>query len=276
MLGDSLMNTEFAEVLSVDSCPIRYEVTGAGPVIILVDGALCSRGIGPSSTMSRMLVSQGFRVARFDRRGRGESGTVAPYAVEREIDDIAAIARQLGGKVSLWGMSSGGILALLAGSRVPGVQRIAVYEAPVLFDASRPLMTKHWHTISACLARQDPDGALKSFLTMVGMPAPVRLIMTMLPIWQKLRAIAPTLLHDRDITAPFQRGETVSIDSVADISGQILVMAGDKSQPWLTVNNHALARLLPGATYAVVKGDDHMVRPARHRELLTDFFRAAD
>ena len=270
------MDTQFGEVLSVDSCPIRYDVAGAGPVIILIDGALCSRGIGPSMAMSRMLVSQGFRVARFDRRGRGESGTVAPYDVEREIDDIAAIVQQLGGKASLWGMSSGGILALLAGSRLPGVQRIAVYEAPVLFDASRPPMTHCWDTISACLAREDPDGAVRGFLAMVGMPVPIRLIMGMLPIWHKLRAIAPTLLHDRDIAAPFQPGEMVPLGRLLDISCQILVSAGDKSPHWLTTNNQALAGLLPGATYAVVQGDDHMVRPARHQDLLTRFFRGSE
>ena len=270
------MDTEFAEVLSADSCPIRYEVTGTGPVIILIDGALCSRKMGPSSGMSRMLVSEGFRVARFDRRGRGESGDVLPYDIEREVDDIAALVSQLGGNVGLWGMSSGGILALLAGSRLPEVQRIAVYEAPVLFDASRSPMTGYWESIGACLARQDPDGAIRAFLAMVGVPAPVRFVMGLLPVWRGLRAVAPTLSHDRDVTAPYQRGENVPLGRLLNSAGQqVLVSAGDKSPAWLTTNNQALAAQLPAATYTVVRGDDHMVRPQRHRELLANFFQAA-
>jgi pimeloyl-ACP methyl ester carboxylesterase len=46
------------------------------------------------------------------RRGRGASGDTAPYAVEREIDDLAAVLATVGRPAFLVGVSSGGALAL--------------------------------------------------------------------------------------------------------------------------------------------------------------------
>jgi len=46
--------------------------------------------------------------------GRGGSGDTAPYAVEREVEDIAALVSEAGGAAFLWGISSGAVLALEA------------------------------------------------------------------------------------------------------------------------------------------------------------------
>lgn len=44
----------------------------------------------------------------YDRRGRGDSGDTAPYAVEREIEDLKAVIDEAGGSAYVYGMSSGG------------------------------------------------------------------------------------------------------------------------------------------------------------------------
>src|SRR2546425_3635561 len=50
---------------------------------ILVDGAFCSRAFGPMPKLAPLLAPD-FTVFMYDRRGRGDSGDTAPYAVERE------------------------------------------------------------------------------------------------------------------------------------------------------------------------------------------------
>ena len=69
-------------VTSSDGTSIAYDQAGAGPAVILVDGALCYRAFGPLGALATLLASH-CTVITYDRRGRGESGDTAPYAVAR-------------------------------------------------------------------------------------------------------------------------------------------------------------------------------------------------
>lgn len=120
--------------LSQDGTPIAYQQAGRGPSLILVDGALCYRASGPSGPLAALLTPH-FTVYTYDRRGRGESGDTAPYAVEREVEDLRAILSEAGGSAFVYGISSGAALALEAASRLAGIRRLALYEAP--FELSR-------------------------------------------------------------------------------------------------------------------------------------------
>src|SRR5260370_36900047 len=51
--------------------------------------------------MAQLLASL-FTVYNFDRRGHGESGDNPPYAVEREVEDIAAILDVAGGSAFVY------------------------------------------------------------------------------------------------------------------------------------------------------------------------------
>ena len=69
-------------VTSKDGTLIAFEQTGAGPVVIVVTGALADRtGTRP---LARHLVEH-FTVINYDRRGRGTSTDAQPYAVAREL-----------------------------------------------------------------------------------------------------------------------------------------------------------------------------------------------
>src|SRR5215471_4849941 len=71
---------------SRDGTIIAFTKRGSGPPLIIVDGAFCYRENGPATELATQL-AQNFTVFTYDRRGRGESGDTAPYAVEREIED---------------------------------------------------------------------------------------------------------------------------------------------------------------------------------------------
>lgn len=262
------------EVKSSDGCRIAFEIVGEGPTVMLVDGALCFRRLGPSQGMSAMLAAEGFRVVRFDRRGRGQSDSTPNWTVQQEIEDIASVVGQVGEEISLWGMSSGGLLALMAAAQLPVVRRVAIYEAPVLFDRSHTPMAQQWRRIASFIENGDRSGALNTFLGMVGMPAPARMAMRMLPLWRKLKVIAPTLLHDGDIGGPYLNGSEDSLRLLPEVRCDLLVSAGSRSPAWLVSNNKRLAGEYQQARYAMIDGDDHMVRPRQHRDTLTNFFGA--
>src|SRR5512138_3507227 len=94
-----------------DGTTIAYSVTGSGPALVLVDGALCSRAFGPMPGYAKAL-ADAFTVYWYDRRGRGESGDTPPFAVQREIDDLAAMLQVAGGSAFVFGTSSGGAIGL--------------------------------------------------------------------------------------------------------------------------------------------------------------------
>ncbi len=123
-------------VTSADGTAIAYERQGTGLPLILVDGATSIR-MGSTKTEMFDLLGPHFRVYCYDRRGRGESGDTQPYAVQREIEDVAALIDAAGGSAHLYGHSSGGCLALEAARSLGGkVIKVAVYEAPYNDDAA--------------------------------------------------------------------------------------------------------------------------------------------
>ena len=109
-------------VTSKDGTRIGYESMGSGPALPLAQE-----------------LKDRFTVTVYDRRGRGESGDTQPYAVEREIEDLQAVIAAAGGSAMLFGISSGGALALETANRTAGVSKVFVYEAPFITDTSRTL-----------------------------------------------------------------------------------------------------------------------------------------
>src|SRR6266571_1954641 len=107
---------------SNDGTRIAFERTGDGQPLILVVGAFNDRLTG--APLGRFL-EPNFSVFNYDRRGRGASGDTLPYAVDREIDDLAALIAEAGGSAAVFGYSSGAILALQAAAAGLAVTRLA-------------------------------------------------------------------------------------------------------------------------------------------------------
>src|SRR5262245_31955321 len=136
-------------VTSKDGTTIAYSTVGQGPAVILIDGATGFRWSPEPSELAQLLAAH-FTVYSYDRRGRGQSGDTPPFAVEREIEDIEALIDAAGGAASLYGISSGGALALEATVGLPGkVTKLAIYEVP--YDDSEAGM-QAWHAYRSQLA----------------------------------------------------------------------------------------------------------------------------
>ena len=258
-------------MISNDGTAIAFDRVGRGAPLILVDGALCYRGMGPSGPLAKLLAPN-FTVFTYDRRGRGESRDTAPYAVERELEDIQALINQAGGAAFLWGASSGAVLALEAANRLTGIEKLAVYEAPFIVDDSRPTMENDWVRINEAVAADRRSDALTWFMKSVGMPAFVIAIMRLTPAWSKLKAAAHTLPYDGAIVKDKQRVQPLQAGSWASVTVPTLVMDGGKSPAWMRHANRALASVLPNAQYRTLEGQTHMVKAKAHVPTLLEFF----
>jgi len=185
------------KVISTDGTAIAYDRVGTGPSVILIGGAFSYRAF-PKTVELAELLSEHFTVINYDRRGRGDSGDTPTYAVEREIEDLQALIEVAGGSASLWGWSSGGVLALRAAARGLNVEKIAVYEPPFVVDSKFPVPPHDFDVRLRRLVRTDRRGAaVRYFMTKgMGMPSIVVAAMRLTPMWSKLRAVAHTLPYD--------------------------------------------------------------------------------
>ena len=262
-------------VVSHDGTPIAFSRAGAGEPVVLVDGALNDRALnGPNPRLAKALASR-FTVFTYDRRGRGESGDTPPYAVGREIDDLEAVIAAAGGSACVYGISSGGALALDAATRLPSIRRLALFELPFVTDDSRlPVpedFADHLAELTAAGRRAD---ALRYFFTAgVALPLAMVALMRLLPAWSKLKALAPSLPYDAQIIRGTGSGGPLPASRWAAATVPALVIAGGKSPAWMRTAMRALADVLPNATYRTLERQTHIVKPTALAPVLSEFFR---
>jgi pimeloyl-ACP methyl ester carboxylesterase len=259
------------QVISRDGTAIAYERSGKGSALILVDGALCSRAFGPMPKLAPLLARH-FTVYTYDRRGRGQSGDTQPYSKEREVEDIAALIQEAGGRAFLLGLSSGGALALEAAASGLPIQKVAVYEPPFVNDSGRHDGAEHERHLQRLLAAGNRGGAVNYFMrAMVGVPAPVVIIMRLMPwIWHKLEAVAHTLPYDAAVMSEFK----VPRARLASIQIPTLAMHGSKTDVRLQKAARAVADAVPGAQHLALAGQTHNVKPAVLTPAVVKFFTA--
>jgi pimeloyl-ACP methyl ester carboxylesterase len=258
--------------LSVDGTSIAYERSGQGAPVIIVDGALCQRSMGPSRPLAELL-SKRFTVFIYDRRGRGESGDPAPYAVAREVEDLEAVVNAAGGAAYVYGISSGAALALEAANHVPGIKKLALFEAPFIVDTARhPISHEYWGRISKAVANDRRGEAVKLFMKAVGVPGFVVALMRLMPVWPKLKAVAHTLPYDGAIVKDYQQGSPLPPGKWNSVTMPTLILDGGKSPVWMRNAMRSLAEVLPNARYRTLPGQTHIVKAPAHVPTLVDFF----
>lgn len=258
---------------SNDGSRIAYDRLGSGPAVILVAGALGYRKFNKMEELAGLLAER-CTVINYDRRGRGDSTEVKPFAVEREIEDIQALIEAEGGSASLWGWSSGGALALRAAGAGIGVERVSVFEVPFMVtrDAKRPTRD-YGERLDELVAAGDRSGAVKHFMrNAIGMPAPLVALMPLMPMWKGIKATAHTLPYDWAALgehtmygAPLDPGEWASVTMPTQ------VVHGSKSPAVLQEGSRALAEVLPRAELRELQGVRHNLRMEVLAPVLAEF-----
>jgi pimeloyl-ACP methyl ester carboxylesterase len=238
-------------VTSPDGTTIAYQVTGDGPPLVLVVGAFCDRN---TTADLAALLADAFTVVEYDRRGRGASGDTAPYTTEREVEDLAAVAAAVGGAPSVYGHSSGAVIALEAAAAGVPVRALVAYEPPYSAEgdpagSSDDLLGR----VRARLAAGDRDGAAAAFLGGAGAPDEVVAMMRSGPGWPHMLELAPTLVYDLTVT----NSGLVPVERLSRIGVPTLVLAGGASPAWAERAAAAVVAAVPGARRSVVRGQHH-------------------
>lgn len=258
------------KVISKDGTTIAYDQTGHGPAIIMVGGALSWRNFPPAIQLAGLLAFH-FTVINYDRRGRGDSSDTQPYAVEREIEDIAALIDAVGGSAYVYGISSGAALAMYAAAVGLNIKKLALYEPPfVAVDKSAHQPPANYQgQLKALIAADRRGDAIKFFINKImGAPIFIVWIVRLMPMWKQLKAVAHTLPYDMSIVGNCELPQAVS-----SISIPTLVIGGEKSPIGLRHAVRAVAGAIPNARQRELKGQNHNVSMPVLAPVLDEFFR---
>lgn len=239
---------------SADGTTIAYEAFGAGPAIVVVGGATNRKEDWVE--LAQALATDGFTGVTYDRRGRGESGDTRPYAVEREVEDLAAVIEAVGAPAGVHTVSSGGAVAYRAVAAGVPVATMTAFETPwrVAGAPTPPAdYTDHLQELYDADRRSD---MLAYFMTAgVGQPAEQVEQMKAMPFWDDLARLAPTVLYDG-----LQLGGgtcPLPTELLASIRVPLLCLASTGSPDWLRDAASAAADTVPDATYTVLEGEFH-------------------
>jgi pimeloyl-ACP methyl ester carboxylesterase len=256
------MNT----VTSSDGTTIAFDRLGEGPPVVIIGGGPTHRS---ANAPVAKLLSERFTAFNYDRRARGDSGDTAPFAVDREYDDLAAVIDTAGGSAMLYGTSAGAAIALEAAARGLAATKLALWEPPYALDgdATRP-PADYEAQLAAAVAAGRPGDAVELFFTAaVGMPAELVAQMRQAPFWPEMERLGQALVYDAAIMGDFR----VPTERLAKVTVPTLVIDGG-TIPGLSRTADAVAQVIPSAQRRTLHGQPHNVDAAAIAPVLAEFF----
>ena len=253
-----------ASVTSRDGTLIAYERSGVGSPLILVDAAGHYRRFSSFDRLVGLLAAD-FTVYHYDRRGRGDSGDTAPYAPEREIEDLDALIDEAGGSASFYAVSSGGLLAVQAAAHGLPIRKMALLEPPLASEDNIEEQRAFTAGLSKLVTAGCSDEAVEYYLAGIGVPAEIVEGMRGSDAWQAMEVVAPTLLYDCMIS------EATPYALLASVTTPTLVIDSEGSTDDLTGMAATVAHGMPNALHCSLPGEWHGVRDDLLARTLIEF-----
>ncbi|MEU0565755.1 alpha/beta hydrolase [Nonomuraea sp. NPDC005983] len=249
-------------VTSSDGTTIAFEKVGQGPPVILVDGAFVYRAIDPWAPEFASELADKYTVYTYERRGRGNSGDTAPYAIAREIEDIAALIKEAGGTANVIGISSGAVLALDAAASGLPITKLAVYEPPFIVDDTHPPRPDDYLDEAKKIIADGRKGdAIAHALTKtVFLPTEMVEEMRAQPFFAAMEAVGDTVAYDGEIMDGLMSGKPLPTDRWNTLTVPTLILFGGASEQWMHNAAHALNDVLPSTTEVRnIEGQTHEI-----------------
>lgn len=190
-----------------------------------------------------------------DRRGRGESGDAAAYAIDREFEDIAAVVNAVDAPVLLFGHSYGAMCALEAALLTDRLAGLILYEPPHVIDDETIYAPGQLDRLDALLAAGDREGMVSAFFTeVVGVPPEHMTIVRSSPAWPGRIAAAHTIVRECRAEESYR----LPLDRLRRLSVPVLLLLGGDSPPFFRRVRGALEDVLPNFRTVVMPGQQHM------------------
>jgi pimeloyl-ACP methyl ester carboxylesterase len=239
-------------VRSGDGVPISVRKAGSGPALLLVHGSLQNGTLSWGAVLPRL--AERFTVYAMDRRGRAPSGDATPYSLEKEADDIVQVVRAIGSPLQVLGHSYGALASMVAENRFAGVERLILYEPPLLLDPLGPRGEEVVARMQAALDAADRAKVVAIFLRdQIGAP-PERLAqMQASPIWPVVLEIASTLPRESREVNTYRSWQ----ERLARWKTPLTMMLGTVSSARLKESTNFVAQSVPGCRVVMLEGQGH-------------------
>lgn len=222
------------EHLTLDEGTIAYDITGAGPLVLL------AHGMGDSRHSYRFmvpeLVAAGYRVANVDIRGCGDSSTSwSSYERADIAADLVALVRHLGGPAVIIGHSISGGAATIAAATAPdeivGIVELAPFTRKQSFDIVGVLRQRHVRAGMAQLLRVMMSSSLTGWMRYLDIAIPTK------PAdWVAERArIETTMGQPERMAVLHAMTKTTPADAGAMLAGvhcPVLIIEGSADPDW--------------------------------------------
>lgn len=249
--SDTRTTSTRIEIRSPDGTPLAVWVDGEGPALVMVHGAPTDH-----TTFDPLVAELRSDMTTFamDRRGSGASGDTAPYSIEREFDDVAAVsdavALAVGGPVALWGHSYGCGPAMGGAARSGHVAHLILYEPS--FGLTYPAGAIE--AIESAVAAGDREAAVRAALvdTMVMTDEEFEAFKGT-PRWPLVLAVAPTLGRECRVEHSW-RYVPGQFDAIA---APTLLLTGSDSDATIGALTRRAAEVISGAQIRVLEGHGH-------------------
>jgi pimeloyl-ACP methyl ester carboxylesterase len=225
--------TESTGTLAVPGASLYYKLSGAGPVLLVVQGG--AGGAEGAAGLARQL-ADAFTVVSYDRRGLARSPLDGPAdaaaSIEQHADDAGLLLAALTDEPAFaFGSSIGALIGLDLASRHPEQVGVLVAHEPplpeLLPDAERDAAVRAQEAVEETFSRDGLVVAMREFAATAGLDFADREPDVEIPRPDARRAAdtAYFLTHD----APAVRSYRVDLDVLRRASTRIVAAAGSSS-----------------------------------------------
>lgn len=257
-------------VRSKDGTSIAVECAGTGPSLVIVHG-----GTGDRTRWTPLfpLFASHFTVCAMDRRGHGASGDSLDYSLEKEIEDVAAVANSRPGTVFVLGHSYGAVSALEAAFLTNKISKLVLYEPP-LQDLDHTAVAARMEKM---IQAGDRERAAVTFFQEIVMISPSEVAaMKARPSWSALKASIDSQIRQIRALA----GYRFNPKHVSTLKVPTLLLTGSKtSSPQLKSAIDSLMQCLPNRKVVVFEGQQHNAMdtiPQQFASAVIDFLQSTN
>lgn len=245
------------EISSADGTRIAAHEVGAGPAVVIVNGAFSTARDG--GEVARALAEAGLRAITYDRRARGDSGDTAPFAPRREVEDLAAVIDGAGGEAAVLGHSSGAVLALFAASEGVPVRHLFLSEPPFRFGGDEPASDLPERLQALVDEGRTADAVVLFQREGIGLPEGMIEQIRQSPMFDALLPLAQSTVYDATLT----RAVSTPMPSMLAVDAPITILCGVQTFPLLSTAARRLAEAIPAAELLVTpESVGHRLDPA--------------